>query len=80
MKIGNAATPVALVVLAIGTAGYAYFVDRGRISDADRAGRSPPRIRQRHVLLEACSRNPQVGPLMPAPGSWETSRIAERGD
>ncbi len=39
MKIGNAATPVALVVLAIGTAGYAYFVDRGRISDADRAAR-----------------------------------------
>jgi hypothetical protein len=39
VKIGNAATPVALVVLAIGTAGYAYFVDRGRISDADRAAR-----------------------------------------
>jgi hypothetical protein len=39
LKIANTATPVALVVLAIGTAGYAYFVDRGRVSDADRAAR-----------------------------------------
>ena len=39
MKIGNVATPVALVALAIGTAGYAYFVDRGRVSDAERAAR-----------------------------------------
>ncbi len=32
-------TPVALVALAVGTASYAYFVDRGRASDADRATR-----------------------------------------
>ena len=32
----NTATPIALVVLAAGTAAYAYVVDRGRVSDADR--------------------------------------------
>jgi hypothetical protein len=39
LKIGSAVTPVVLVVLAVGTASYAYFVDRGRVSDADRAVR-----------------------------------------
>jgi hypothetical protein len=32
----RAATPLALVVLALGALGYAYFVDRGTVSDADR--------------------------------------------
>ena len=39
MKAGNAVTPIALVVLAAGTAAYAYVVDRGRVSDADRDAR-----------------------------------------
>jgi hypothetical protein len=38
-KAGSSATPIVLVVLAAGTAAYAYFVDRARISDADRAAR-----------------------------------------
>ncbi len=38
-KASNAATPIALVVLAAGTAAYAYVVDRGRVSDADREAR-----------------------------------------
>ena len=32
-------TPVALIVLAAATAAYAYLVDRGTVSDSDRAGR-----------------------------------------
>jgi hypothetical protein len=32
-------TPIALIVLAAGTAAYAYFVDRHTVSDADRAQR-----------------------------------------
>jgi hypothetical protein len=32
-------TPVALVILAAGVAAYAYLVDRGSVSDADRIGR-----------------------------------------
>ena len=32
-------TSIALVVLAAATAAYAYFVDSGRVSDADREGR-----------------------------------------
>ncbi len=39
MKARSAVTPVALVVLAVGAVSYAYFVDRGRVSDADRAAR-----------------------------------------
>ena len=39
MKPRAAVTPIALVVLAGGTAAYAYLVDRGTISDADRAAR-----------------------------------------
>jgi hypothetical protein len=39
MKTGNAATPLVLVVLAAGTAAYAYVVDRGHVSDADRGAR-----------------------------------------
>lgn len=39
MKTGKTLTPVALVLLAAGTAAYAYFVDRGTVSDSDRAGR-----------------------------------------
>jgi uncharacterized protein DUF4340 len=34
-----AATPIVLVVLAAGAAAYAYLVDRGSVSDADRAAR-----------------------------------------
>jgi hypothetical protein len=39
VRLGNAGTSLALVVLAIGSAGYAYFVDRGRVSDAERDAR-----------------------------------------
>ncbi len=39
VRAGNAATPIALVVLAAGTVAYAYVFDRGRISDADREAR-----------------------------------------
>lgn len=39
MKLREVATPVALIVLATGTAAYAYFVDRAGVSDADRAAR-----------------------------------------
>jgi uncharacterized protein DUF4340 len=39
LKTANVATPMVLIVLAAGTAGYAYFVDRGRVSDSDRAAR-----------------------------------------
>jgi hypothetical protein len=35
----SALTPIALVVLAAATAAYAYLVDRGTVSDADRAER-----------------------------------------
>jgi hypothetical protein len=38
-RTGNAVTPIALVVLAAGAAAYAYVVDKGRVSDADRAAR-----------------------------------------
>ena len=38
-RTGNAVTPIALVVLAAGTAAYAYVVDKGRVSDADREAR-----------------------------------------
>jgi hypothetical protein len=37
--MGSAVTPMALVVLAASTAAYAYFVDRGHVSDADREAR-----------------------------------------
>jgi len=39
LRIAGAITPVALVLAAAGTAAYAYFVDRGRVSDADREAR-----------------------------------------
>ncbi|HEY8091063.1 MAG TPA: DUF4340 domain-containing protein, partial [Polyangiaceae bacterium] len=39
MSWRTSATPLVLVVLAAGTAAYAVFVDRGRISDADRTAR-----------------------------------------
>jgi hypothetical protein len=39
MRPANAATPVALVVLAAGAAAYAYLVDRGTVSDVERAAR-----------------------------------------
>jgi hypothetical protein len=39
MKARAAATPIGLVALAVGVAAYAYLVDRGTVSDADRAGR-----------------------------------------
>lgn len=39
MKARQAATPVALVVLAAGTAAYALLADRQTVSDADRAAR-----------------------------------------
>jgi Domain of unknown function (DUF4340) len=39
-RAGNTVTPIALVVLAVGTAAYAYVVDRERVSDADRQSRS----------------------------------------
>ena len=39
MRIPGAVTPVALLIAAAGTAAYAYFVDRGRVSDADREAR-----------------------------------------
>ncbi len=39
MKAQHAVTPLALVVLAVGAVSYAYFVDRGRVSDADRSVR-----------------------------------------
>ena len=39
MKPGQAATPVALVVLAAGAAAYAYLADRQTVSDVDRAAR-----------------------------------------
>lgn len=39
MKARNAVTPVALVVLAASAAAYAYLVDRGTVSDADRGSR-----------------------------------------
>ena len=39
MKGGSAVTSIAIIVLAIGAASYAYFVDRGRVSDLDRAAR-----------------------------------------
>jgi hypothetical protein len=39
VKVGQVATPVALIALATGVAAYVYFVDRATISDADRAAR-----------------------------------------
>ncbi len=39
MKMRSAVTPIALVALAASTAAYAYFVDRGHVSDADREAR-----------------------------------------
>jgi hypothetical protein len=39
VKATKAATPVALVVLAAGTAAYAYLVDRQTVSDGERAAR-----------------------------------------
>ena len=39
MKARAAATPIGLLVLAAGTVAYAYFVDRGAVSDADRVAR-----------------------------------------
>ncbi|MGH7272415.1 MAG: DUF4340 domain-containing protein, partial [Polyangiaceae bacterium] len=39
MNTRGAATPLVLVALAVSTAAYAYFIDRGRISDADRDAR-----------------------------------------
>jgi hypothetical protein len=39
LRIPGAVTPVALLIAAAGTAAYAYFVDRGRVSDADREAR-----------------------------------------
>jgi hypothetical protein len=39
VKPRQAATPIILIVLATGVAAYAYLVDRGTISDADRATR-----------------------------------------
>jgi hypothetical protein len=39
LKLRAAVTPVALVVAATGALAYAYLVDRGRISDADREAR-----------------------------------------
>lgn len=39
MKPRAAVTPIVLVMLAAGAAAYAYLVDRGTISDADRAAR-----------------------------------------
>jgi hypothetical protein len=39
VKLGQVATPVALIALATGVAAYLYFVDRGTISDAERAAR-----------------------------------------
>ena len=39
-RAGRLLTPIALVVLAAAVTAYAYFVDRARVSDADRAGRS----------------------------------------
>lgn len=39
MKASRAVTPIALVVLAVGSVAYAYFVDRGTVSDEDRAER-----------------------------------------
>jgi uncharacterized protein DUF4340 len=47
-----AATPIALLVLAAGTVAYAYFVDRGTVSDADRDARRKdifPSFRVDHV-------------------------------
>lgn len=52
MKPRAAATPIALLVVAAGTVAYAYFVDRGTASDADRAGRRQdvfPSFRVDHV-------------------------------
>jgi Domain of unknown function (DUF4340) len=40
MRADRALTPIALVLLAAGATAYAYFVDRARVSDADRAVRS----------------------------------------
>ena len=39
MSRRSMATPVVLVVLAVGAAAYAYLVDRGMVSDAERAAR-----------------------------------------
>jgi len=39
VKVGQVATPIALIALATGVAAYVYFVDRGAISDSDRAAR-----------------------------------------
>jgi hypothetical protein len=39
LRPSGAVTPIALVVLAAATASYALFVDRARVSDADRAAR-----------------------------------------
>ncbi len=39
MKVRAAVTPVVLIALATGAAAYAYLVDRGKVSDADRAAR-----------------------------------------
>jgi hypothetical protein len=39
-RAGRLLTPIALVALAAAVTAYAYFVDRGKVSDADRAGRS----------------------------------------
>jgi hypothetical protein len=39
VKARAAATPIALLVLAVGAVSYAYFIDRATVSDADRAAR-----------------------------------------
>ena len=39
MKARAAVTPIALLVLAAGAGAYAFLVDRGTVSDADRAAR-----------------------------------------
>jgi hypothetical protein len=39
VRARDAVTPISLVVLAVGSAAYAYLVDRRTISDADRAAR-----------------------------------------
>ena len=39
MNARSTVTSIALVVLAAATAAYAYLVDRGTVSDSDRAGR-----------------------------------------
>ena len=40
MKANRAVTPIALILLAAAVTAYAYFVDRTKVSDSDRAARS----------------------------------------